>query len=124
VHKNTLIKEILIQVDNAITIIKTRFEPISKVDDFLNTPNGQEKLDSICMLFIAIGESLKKIDKLTDKELLKQYPQIDWKAIKGLRDVLSHHYFDLNAEAIYNVCNSELNDLHKTIKLIQDDLNE
>ena len=123
-HKNTLIKEILIQVDNAITIIKTRFEPISKVDDFLNTPNGQEKLDSICMLFIAIGESLKKIDKLTDKELLKQYPQIDWKAIKGLRDVLSHHYFDLNAEAIYNVCNSELNDLHKTIKLIQDDLNE
>ena len=123
-HKNTLIKEIVIQVDNAITIIKTRFEPISKVDDFLDTPNGQEKLDSICMLFIAIGESLKKIDKLTDKELLKQYPQIDWKAIKGLRDVLSHHYFDLNAEAIYNVCNSELNDLHKTIKLIQDDLNE
>jgi len=36
-----------------------------------------EKLDSICMLLIAIGESLKNIDKITKKSLLKQYPEID-----------------------------------------------
>jgi len=124
VHNRVLVKEILIQIDTAIETIKNRFKPISTIDDFLDTPQGQEKLDSICMLFIAIGESLKKIDKLTDRKLLKQYPQIDWKAIKGLRDVLSHHYFDLNAEAIYNVCENELDSLHNVIKNMKNDLKD
>lgn len=111
----TLIKEILTQINDAIETIKFRFEPVDNIDYFLDTPAGQEKLDSLCMLFIAIGESLKNIDKLTEKQLLQKYDNIDWKAIKGMRDVLSHHYFDMNAEAVYNVCTDELDDLHTTI---------
>jgi len=68
------------------------------------------------MLFIAIGESLKNIDQLADKKLLEQYKHIDWKAIKGMRDVLSHHYFDINAEAVYDVCTEDLDTLHRAIK--------
>ena len=34
------------------------------------------------MQLIAIGESLKNIDKITNKELLEKYPQIDWKGAK------------------------------------------
>lgn len=111
-----LVKEILSQIDTAIETIKFRFESVTSIDYFLDTPAGEEKLDSICMLFIAIGESLKKIDKLTDGKLLSRYDTIDWKSIKGMRDILSHHYFDMNAEAIYNVCNDELNDLHIVIQ--------
>ncbi len=121
-HNSLLVKEIFEQIENAITTIKYRFEPVDSVGYFLDTPEGQEKLDSLCMLFIAIGESLKNIDKLTDRKLLKKYDNIDWVAIKGMRDVLSHHYFDINAEAIYNVCVDELDDLHKTVKHIIDDL--
>lgn len=114
-HNTELVKEILIQIDTAIKTIQFRFEPVDSIDYFLDTPQGQEKLDSLCMLFIAIGESLKNIDKLTNKQLLLKYDEVDWKAIKGMRDVLSHHYFDMNAEAIYNVCNDELDTLHKII---------
>ena len=117
-----LVKEIISQIEMAITTIKLRFEPVESIDYFLDTPAGQEKLDSLCMLFIAIGESLKKVDKLTDKQLLLKYDTVDWKSIKGMRDVLSHHYFDMNAEAIYNVCNDELDDLHSVIKEILDSL--
>ncbi|BAF71109.1 HepT-like ribonuclease domain-containing protein [Sulfurovum sp. NBC37-1] len=117
-----LVKEIILQVENAITTIKYRFEPVNSVDDFLDTPQGQEKLDSLCMLFIAIGESLKNIDKLTDKQLLQRYDHIDWKAIKGMRDILSHHYFDMNAEAVFNVCNEELDSLHQTIQSMIEEL--
>ena len=116
-----LVKEIFSQINTAIETIQYRFEPVTGIDYFLDTPAGQEKLDSICMLFIAIGESLKKIDKLTEGKLLAKYDTIDWKSIKGMRDILSHHYFDMNAEAIYNVCNDELNDLHS---VIQEILNE
>ena len=118
----SLVKEIISQIEMAITTIKLRFEPVESIDYFLDTPAGQEKLDSLCMLFIAIGESLKKVDKLTDKQLLLKYDTVDWKSIKGMRDVLSHHYFDMNAEAIYNVCNDELDDLHSVIKEILDSL--
>ncbi|SFV54842.1 protein of unknown function DUF86 [hydrothermal vent metagenome] len=117
-----LVKEILIQISEAIDTINLRFEPVDSIDFFLDTPQGQEKLDSLCMLFIAIGESLKNVDKLTDKTLLCKYSEVDWKAIKGMRDVLSHHYFDMNAEAIYNVCNDDIASLEETIKRMVEEL--
>ena len=117
-----LVVEILEQIADAIATIKYRFEPVESIDFFLDTPEGQEKLDSLCMLFIAIGESLKNIDKLTDKKLLLKYDTIDWKAIKGMRDVLSHHYFDMNAEAIYNVCQEDIDTLEKIITSMMKEL--
>ena len=75
-----------------------------------------EKLDAICMQLIAIGESLKNLDKVTKGVLLHQYPQIDWKKVKGLRDIISHHYFDLNAEAIFDVCGNHIEKLSHTIE--------
>lgn len=36
------------------------------------------------MLLIAIGESVKRVDKETNKQLLSQYPEIDWKGIMGM----------------------------------------
>jgi len=54
-------------------------------------------------MLIAIGESLKKIDKITSNSLLDKYPQVDWKSAKGIRDIISHAYFDVNAEAVYEL---------------------
>lgn len=113
--KEQLVKEILMQISEAIDTIRYRFEPVDSIDFFLDSPEGEEKLDSLCMLFIAIGESLKNVDKLTEKKLLVKYEHIDWKAIKGMRDVLSHHYFDMNAEAIYNVCDDDIIILQEAI---------
>jgi len=53
------------------------------------------------MQLLVIGETLKKLDKITEASLLPNYPQIDWKKAKGLRDIISHQYFDMNAEAIF-----------------------
>ena len=49
------------------------------------------------------------------KEILLQI-DMECKAIKGMRDVLSHHYFDINAEAIYCACQEEIEPLQKTFK--------
>jgi len=35
-----------------------------------------------------------------------------------IRDVRSHHYFDMNAEAIYNVCTDDIAALSETINFI------
>jgi len=76
------------------------------------------------MLLIAICESLKNIDKITNKELLKNYPQIDWIGAKGLREIISHHYFDVDAKYIYNVCDTKLVDMLQIINKIIDDLSQ
>ena len=121
-YDKDIVIDILSQISMAITTIEQRFEPISSVDDFTDSPIGMEKLDSICMLLIAIGESLKNIDKITKKDLLKQYPQIDWTGAKGLRDIISHHYFDIDAIYIYDVCKNKLPDMLIVIEQIKQDL--
>jgi uncharacterized protein with HEPN domain len=53
---------------------------------------------------------------------LPKYPQVEWKKAKALRDIISHHYFDVNAEAIYTVCQDHIGNLAETIKKIIDDI--
>jgi uncharacterized protein with HEPN domain len=120
-----LVLEILEQIYNATRRIQTRFEPIRSVDDFTSSEAGVEKLDAICMQLIAVGESLKNCDRLTENNLLPKYPGIDWKKIKGMRDIISHHYFDVDADLIYDVCENHVGKLGATIqKMINDLRNE
>ncbi len=102
----------------SIELILKRFENIDDSDAFLADDNGLEKLDSISMRLIAIGEGFKNIDKLTDYKLLVKYPTIEWKNVKGVRDILSHHYFDLDAEIIFNICENYLTSLLDVTKMM------
>ena len=117
-----LLVETLTQIVQAAERILKRFEPIKTSDDFLKDETGLEKMDAICMQLIAIGESLKNVDKITESSLLPNYPQIDWKSVKGMRDIISHHYFDLNAEAVFDVCQSDVAVLKETVQQIIKDV--
>jgi len=103
-----LVVEILSQILHATERILLRFSSVSSTAFFLDSEEGLEKLDAICMQLIAIGESLKNLDKVAGHELLDRYPQIDWKSAKGMRDIITHHYFDLDAEAVFDVCKVNL----------------
>jgi len=107
-------KDVISTLENillSIELIQNRFTSIKSSDDFLDDELGLEHLDSISMRLIAIGEGFKNIDKLTDHELLKKYNEIEWKGIKGIRDKLSHHYFDIDSEIIYDICDTKLEQL-------------
>ncbi|HIP13140.1 MAG TPA: DUF86 domain-containing protein [Arcobacter sp.] len=121
-YDKRLVIEILDQIIDAIEIVQERCEFAKSVDNFCDTKEGQEKLDSICMKLIAVGESLKKIDAITEKTLLQKYPQIEWKKIKGIRDFISHHYFDLDAEIIFGICQNHIDNLLDALKTIKMDL--
>ncbi len=110
-----LAKEILNQILTAARRIERRYEDIHVPDDFLLSDAGIDKLDAICMMLIAIGENLKNLDKITDQKLLLQYPEVDWKGAKGMRDIISHHYFDLNAEVVFSICRDRIPGLIKTV---------
>ena len=121
-YDKELALEILSQIYQAAQTILQRFGPIKSANEFTKSPEGMEKLDSICMQLIVIGESLKNFDKVTDRSLLQVYPQVDWKSAKALRDIISHHYFKLDAEAIYEVCKNNIDELARTIDQMIKDL--
>jgi uncharacterized protein with HEPN domain len=117
-----LILEILSQILTAARRIDRRFANIRTSDDFLDSDEGLDRLDAICMMIIAIGESLKQLDKITHGNLLIRYPDVDWKGAKGARDIISHHYFDLNAEAVFGICSKDIPTLISTLETMIGDL--
>ena len=68
------------------------------------------------MLLIAIGESLKNLDKVTEGRLLPTYPSIPWKQVKGMRDIISHHYFDVDPAQVLWIMMNEITPLKNAIK--------
>ena len=107
--------DILYDIRSAIERLQERTKNIHHTDDFLGSPDGMVMLDATCMLLIAIGESLKNLDKVTHGELLPTYPSIPWKQVKGLRDIISHHYFDVDADQILWIVTNEITPLEKAI---------
>lgn len=100
--------DILEDIHSAIERLEERTKRIHSVDDFLGSSEGMVLLDATCMLLIAIGESLKNLDKTTDGLLLPTYPSVPWKNIKGMRDIIAHHYFDIDADQILWIVKNEV----------------
>ena len=113
---NELIQHVLDKIEKAITTLQERTSVITCADDFALTPAGTEKLDAACMMLIVIGESIKNLDRITDKQLLPTYPSINWKQVMGVRDVIAHHYFDVDIDVIFQIIHDDLNPLLDAIK--------
>ncbi|MFH1510447.1 MAG: DUF86 domain-containing protein [Candidatus Woesearchaeota archaeon] len=62
-----------------------------------------------------IGEAVKNIPS----GFREKYPDIPWKDIAGLRDILSHAYFGVNIERVWMVIEKDLPYLKKGIKRIR-----
>jgi len=109
-------KELLEFTLTSIKLIQNRFAKISTSDDFLTDDAGLEKLDAIAMRLQAIGEALKNLYKREEALLLQAADRIYWSEIIKTRDFISHHYVDLDAEAIYEICSHELDPLEEKLQ--------
>lgn len=121
-HDRELCLEVLRQIEGAAIKISNRFQVIHQASDFNDSPAGVEKLDSICMMLIVIGESLKNLEKITGGKLLSKYPEVDWKKAMGMRDIITHHYADLHAETVFFTCKRKIPPLLETVRKITQDL--
>jgi len=123
-YDKELLRDILEDMVDASEKVKRRCSKFNCSDDFLADEESQIVLDSICMQLIAIGEAVKQVDKITGSSLLVRYPEVSWRNVAGIRDVLSHHYFDLNAETVFGICQDDIEQLAKTLEKIKGEIED
>lgn len=107
-ENEAMVYEVLTNIENAVSTLLERTEQIRSANDFALSPSGMEKLDAACMVLLAIGESIKNLDKLTNKELLPTCPSIDWKGLMGVRDIIAHRYFQVDPDAVFAIIKEEM----------------
>lgn len=106
----------------ALERIPRRFSTINQPSDFFASDEGTDRLDAICMVLIAVGEELKKIDRRTEGRLFTRYPNVKWRGAIGLRDVLAHGYFDVDAEELFVICKNHIPALIETVRTMIKDV--
>lgn len=121
-YSKELAGQVLSKIEHAIETIQERTVLVKDLNDFLTSPQGMEKLDAVCMQLISIGESVKNLDKITERSLLPTYPEIPWKDVMGMRDIIAHHYFDLDAEEIWHILQFDLMPLLDAIRFLKNKL--
>ena len=120
-HDEELLYYSLKRIASTIERIINNSKTIDDSQYYVLSPTGMERLESTCMLLLAIGESIKGIDKMTRKQLLPNYPEVDWKGAMGIRDIIAHHYFDIDESIVFDVVKNKLPGMLETInKMIEE----
>ena len=104
--------------------IERKARPLLANPSLLDSEEGQDLLDVICLQFLAAGEALKRLEKLQPGLLATSYPDIDWKGAMGFRDVIAHQYFDLDSEQVLLICQEALPGLLSAIRTLETDCAE
>lgn len=71
-------------------------------------------IDATAMRIQIIGESIRKLPS----ELKTDTKEINWSYLEGMRNIISHTYFKVNSELLWNIIKEELPFLKKYIKKI------
>jgi len=117
-----IVLDLFQQVAEYLELARKSFEAVPDVAFFHASHTGTEKLASICMFLMVIGEHVKKIDKLTQGEFLSRYPNINWRRITAFRNIVAHDYVHIDSEIVFNICSNEIDLLQQTINQIINDL--
>ena len=121
-HDEELLYYSLKRIASTIERIINNSKAIDDSQYYVLSTAGIERLESTCMLLLAIGESIKSIDKMTQKQLLANYPEVDWKGAMGIRDIIAHHYFDIDEYIVFDVVKNKLPGMLETINRMIEEL--
>lgn len=92
--------ESLIDIQKAAQRI-VRFSQGIKQESLLN---DEKELSAILYQITIIGEATKRLSK----DFRQQHPEIPWRNLAGMRDVLVHEYDQIDLDIVWNVTHHEI----------------
>ncbi len=72
------------------------------------------RFDGVIRNLQIIGEAIKQVPP----EIKDKYPQVKWRKIAGLRDILVHTYFSLENETIWDIIQNKIIPLKSEVEII------
>jgi uncharacterized protein with HEPN domain len=84
---------------------------------FMSTSHWQ---DATIRQLEIIGEATKNLSP----ELRAQHPQVPWRRIAGLRDVLIHQYMGVDLDAVWEITQQNLSGLKSQVQRILESLSD
>lgn len=76
------------------------------------------KMDAVSYNFLIIGEAANQISN----ELQMAHPEIPWKVIVGMRNVLIHDYVQTNYALVWKTAKDDLPKLLEQLQTVQDEV--
>jgi len=81
-----------------------RIEEYLEGQDFHSFAQNYMLVDAVSRNFEIIGEAAKNIPK----EIQEKYPELPWRKMYGLRNLIAHEYFGVDYEIIWEIATKNL----------------
>ncbi len=104
----------LLNILDSITKIRAYSNPFDHAEALYE---DIKSFDAVLMNFVVVGEMA---DKLSVDFKSSTESKIDWYKIRGLRNIIAHNYFGIDAEEVWQIINNDLLNLESEIKLSLD----
>ena len=108
-------KDSKLYLDDILASIE-KIERYSKNLTFTQLSQNEMAIDAVIRNLAIIGEAVKNLPQ----ELKKKSPEIEWKKIAGLRDILIHQYSGVDIKIIWDILINKLPQLKGIIKKLRE----
>jgi len=106
-------KDFRIYLEDVLECIKN-IEDYVKDYSYLEFSKNKMMRDAVIRNLEIIGEAVKNVPV----EVRNKFPEIDWKKIAGLRDILIHAYSGINEQILWDIVENKIPTLKKQVKVI------
>lgn len=108
-------QERLADINAAADGARRAVDALARAEDENAEDDAQLAFDALLYRLVVIGEAVKALPA----ELLALQPQVPWREIAKLRDLLAHHYYRVDAQVIRRTVEAPMEQLKDAVaKLI------